>query len=104
MNMTIDLEGVGAVLKQQLEHDLRAVVEVHVLQRIERDDIHEVTFQLVIDRCGTRFVRELFLVLRLGLWDTVAFQGMVRDFARTKIRQDLLKQFHKDLLSKAWSN
>lgn len=104
MNMTIDLEGVGAVLKQQLEHDLRAVIEVHVLERLQRDDIHEVTFQLVIDRSGTRIVRELFLVLRLGLWDTAAFQGMVRNFARTKIRPDLLKQFSKDLKSKAWSN
>ncbi len=104
MNMTINLEGVRAVLVEQLERELDATVTGSIQSHRERQDIVEVTFDLWIERTGTKIHRTLYVVLRMSCWDVAEFRKFVRMFCDKKIKRDLMKQQSRDFLAKAEMN
>lgn len=102
--MTIDLEGVRAVLCRQMEIELNATVTGSVHSERQRGEIREVTFDLWIERNGTRINRHLYIVMRLALWSVEEFQRSVKMFCDTRIRPDLVKQQSRDFLAKSGMN
>jgi hypothetical protein len=104
MSQTIDLESVRARLCLQLERELNATVTGSVYERRMRHGIEEVTFDLWIERCGTRINRRLFVAIRPQLWCDKTWSRLVHEFVDGFIRKDLVKQQSKDFLAKAAMN
>jgi hypothetical protein len=100
----IDLEGVRALLCRQLEQELHASVTGSVSSSLQTDDLLEVTFDLWIEKAGTRINRQLFVVLRPDLWDIKAWREIVRGFVDSVIRKDFMRQHSRDLKAKAAMN
>jgi hypothetical protein len=104
VNMTIDLEGLRSVVCQVVSQELRADVTGSVHSNRIRGATIEVTFDLWIERCGTKINRHLFVVLRPQYWNCGDFEKLVCNYANTVISRDLLKQQNKDFSAKAGMN
>lgn len=104
MNMTIDLEGIRAVLCRQIADELKATVTGAIHSQRQNGDLQEVTFDLWIERLGTRINRHLFLLLRPESMDMGQLNSLVKRYVKQFIRRDLVIQQGKDFLSKAGQN
>lgn len=102
--MTIELEAIALLLREQLQEELKAVVELHLYQNTQKGKINEVTFQLVIEKCGTRVLRHLYFGLRLDLWDQQEFRRTVSELVKKVIEPDLRRAIRAQQSLKAWSN
>jgi hypothetical protein len=102
--MTIDLEGVRAVLESCLADQLTASVKATVQSEKQRGTLQEVTFDLWIERYGSKFNQQLFMVLQMDAWDQTLFESSVRQIAEASIRKPFVRRIAHDFKKQAGSN
>jgi len=104
VNMLIDLEGIRAMLCQQVTEELKASVTCAIHSQRQNGPLFEVTFDLWIERLGTRINRHMFLVLNPDALDLGQFRSVVKRFIKSELRRELVAQQSKDFRSKAEQN
>lgn len=104
VNMSIDLDEVRDILCRQIAEELKATVTATLDSHRQNGPLFEVTFDLWIERLGTRINRKMFFVTNKEVLDIGQFQSVVRRFIKSELRRELVVQQNKDFLAKAEQN
>lgn len=102
--MLIDLEEVRQMLCSQVAEELKATVTATIDSQRQNGPLFEVTFDLWIERLGTRINRKMFFVTNKDVLDIQKFRSVVRTFIKSELRRELVVQQNKDFLAKAEQN
>jgi hypothetical protein len=102
--MLIDLEAIRAMLCQQITEELKASVTAAIHSQQQNGPLFEVTFDLWVERLGTRINRHMFVVLNPDAINLGQFRSVVKRFIKSELRRELVVQQNKDFLSKAEQN
>lgn len=102
--MLIDLEAIRALLSQQVAEELKSTVSCAIQSQRQNGPLIEVTFDLWIERLGTRINRHMFVVLNPDAINLEQFRSVVKRFIKSELRRELVAQQSKDFRSKAEQN
>lgn len=92
------------MLCQQISEELKAIVTATIDSQRQNGPLFEVTFDLWVERLGTRINRKMFFVTNTEVLDLGQFRSVVKRFIKSELRRELVVQQNKDFLSKAEQN